>query len=197
MIQKCKQCGKMFELSDSEIAFFNRKGLDLPKRCESCRRQNRKAHQNDEPTMPGIQQVREVDPGFRRSAPSYEQKTGNWKRQNEEIPFWKQQEKQARKKNPVLAAVIVIVLVLAGTAAGTMYAVKQAGITARESRVHDYASERVAAQPTYYLNTYRKKFHKPDCDSVQQMDPENRKAFYRTREEAIEMGYSPCNNCKP
>ncbi|MBR2086608.1 MAG: hypothetical protein IJ906_05650, partial [Oscillospiraceae bacterium] len=112
-------------------------------------------------------------------------------------PFWKQQEmqeKQAKKKNPVLAAVIVIVLVLAGTAAGMIYAVKQAGITARESQVHDYASERVAAEPTYYLNTYRKKFHRPGCASVNQMDPEN---FYGTREEAIAQGYSPCNNCKP
>lgn len=39
--QKCKQCGKDFELSDSEIKFYKDKGLSLPKRCEDCRKANR------------------------------------------------------------------------------------------------------------------------------------------------------------
>lgn len=39
--QKCRQCGKDFELSDSEIKFYKDKGLSLPKRCEECRKANR------------------------------------------------------------------------------------------------------------------------------------------------------------
>lgn len=38
----CKQCGKPFELSDSEIAFYQSKNLNLPKRCKACRAANKK-----------------------------------------------------------------------------------------------------------------------------------------------------------
>lgn len=37
----CKQCGKEFELSESEIGFYKGKGLALPKRCKACREQNK------------------------------------------------------------------------------------------------------------------------------------------------------------
>lgn len=33
----CKDCGKEFELKDSEISFYKSKGLELPKRCKACR----------------------------------------------------------------------------------------------------------------------------------------------------------------
>ena len=36
----CSQCGKTFELTQNEINFYNSKGLDLPKRCKSCRDKN-------------------------------------------------------------------------------------------------------------------------------------------------------------
>lgn len=39
--RKCKQCGKEFVLSDSEIKFFNDKNLELPKRCNECRKENK------------------------------------------------------------------------------------------------------------------------------------------------------------
>lgn len=39
--RKCKQCGKEFALSDSEIKFFNDKNLELPKRCSECRKENK------------------------------------------------------------------------------------------------------------------------------------------------------------
>ena len=42
MIKKrCKQCGREFTLTDSEIKFFNDKNLDLPKRCSECRKENK------------------------------------------------------------------------------------------------------------------------------------------------------------
>lgn len=43
MKRTCKQCGKQFELTDSEIQFYRSKGLDLPKRCPECRAENRAA----------------------------------------------------------------------------------------------------------------------------------------------------------
>ena len=38
----CKQCGKEFELSESEIDFYKSKNLHIPKRCEQCRQANKK-----------------------------------------------------------------------------------------------------------------------------------------------------------
>jgi len=59
MKRTCKQCGKEFELSESEIRFYKEKGLALPKRCKSCRDKNkgRDGHaeqkQNPVSTLPG------------------------------------------------------------------------------------------------------------------------------------------------
>ncbi|MDE7268496.1 MAG: zinc-ribbon domain containing protein [Lachnospiraceae bacterium] len=41
MKRTCKQCGKEFELPESEISFYKSKGLELPKRCKSCREKNK------------------------------------------------------------------------------------------------------------------------------------------------------------
>lgn len=37
----CVQCGKSFELSDSEIDYYRKKNLHLPKRCKDCRQKNK------------------------------------------------------------------------------------------------------------------------------------------------------------
>ena len=50
---------------------------------------------------------------------------------------------------------------------------------------------------TYILNTNTKKFHYPDCDSVNDMKEKNKQEFTGSREEVIEMGYSPCGRCEP
>ena len=50
---------------------------------------------------------------------------------------------------------------------------------------------------TYILNTNTKKFHYPYCDSVNEMKEKNKQVFTGSREEVIEMGYSPCGRCKP
>ena len=39
MKRVCKQCGKEFELSEGEIRFYEKKGIELPKRCQQCRDQ--------------------------------------------------------------------------------------------------------------------------------------------------------------
>lgn len=37
---KCEQCGKEFELRDSDISFYQSKGLEPPKVCADCRKKN-------------------------------------------------------------------------------------------------------------------------------------------------------------
>ncbi len=44
MNRNCVQCGREFNLSDSEIEFYNSKGLDLPKRCKACRDKNKNSN---------------------------------------------------------------------------------------------------------------------------------------------------------
>ena len=48
----CKQCGKEFELSESEINFYKSKNLHIPKRCEQCRQANKKKKNNVAATKP-------------------------------------------------------------------------------------------------------------------------------------------------
>lgn len=50
----------------------------------------------------------------------------------------------------------------------------------------------------YYIgNKNSKKFHRPYCRSVDQMNFENMELLDMTREEAIERGYVPCKICSP
>lgn len=49
----------------------------------------------------------------------------------------------------------------------------------------------------YILNTNNKKFHEPDCSSVDDMKEENKQEYEGTREQLIEQGYEPCGRCKP
>ena len=49
---------------------------------------------------------------------------------------------------------------------------------------------------SYVGNSNTGKFHAPGCDSVDKMNPSN-KVYLSSRDEAIERGYSPCQNCNP
>ena len=60
---------------------------------------------------------------------------------------------------------------------------------------NNYSNEET--NTTYVLNTNTKKFHYPDCDSVNQMKEKNKEIFVGSRNEVISMGYSPCGKCKP
>ncbi len=42
--KECKQCGKQFTISDSEINFYKSRNLSIPKRCKECRRSNKKGN---------------------------------------------------------------------------------------------------------------------------------------------------------
>lgn len=49
----------------------------------------------------------------------------------------------------------------------------------------------------YVVNTNTKKFHYPDCPSVNQMKQKNRQDYTGSRDDLIAQGYKPCGNCKP
>lgn len=62
----------------------------------------------------------------------------------------------------------------------------------------------VAAQPaaaapvvTYVLNTNTKKFHYPDCASVDEIKEKNRQDVSWDRSDVIAQGYVPCKRCNP
>lgn len=49
----------------------------------------------------------------------------------------------------------------------------------------------------YVLNTGTRKFHLPDCESVTDMKPQNRKDYSGSRQDLINQGYDPCKRCNP
>ena len=50
---------------------------------------------------------------------------------------------------------------------------------------------------TYILNTNTKKFHKPDCSSIEDIKDENKEEYKGTRTALTKQGYEPCGRCKP
>lgn len=50
---------------------------------------------------------------------------------------------------------------------------------------------------SYVLNTNSKKFHDPDCGSVDDMSSSNRDDYKGSRSDLINQGYEPCGNCRP
>lgn len=49
----------------------------------------------------------------------------------------------------------------------------------------------------YVLNIGTHKFHLPDCDSVEDMKPQNKKDYSGSRQDLINQGYDPCKRCNP
>ena len=50
---------------------------------------------------------------------------------------------------------------------------------------------------TYVLNTNTRKFHYPECSSVDRMSEKNKRVVTDTRDDVIAQGYDPCGNCNP
>ena len=195
----CKQCGKKFHLTSEDIGFYRQKGWSIPERCEDCRRKNRAnktkypnyrvtaSHAEPSKISPipivlGIILIAIFVFVFRifTATPS-----------NEPL---KSAETFVQETSPTT----VIEIILETEPSTTEISIETTQPPPETTQAPE--TEKVTEEPkiiTYYLNTYRMKFHKPDCPSVTEMNPRNRKAFYGTRDEAIEMGYSPCGNCRP
>lgn len=57
--------------------------------------------------------------------------------------------------------------------------------------------EQAEITPIYIGNKNTKKFHRPDCPSVSQMEEKNRVKLNCTRDEAVDEGYVACARCLP
>ena len=53
--RECKQCGQEFTLTDSEMKFYNEKGLNLPKRCSECRNKNKNINNNEKDNIKDLE----------------------------------------------------------------------------------------------------------------------------------------------
>jgi len=51
--------------------------------------------------------------------------------------------------------------------------------------------------PDFILNVNTKKFHKPECSSVEDMKESNRQEYWGEKELLEEKGYEACKRCKP
>lgn len=60
-----------------------------------------------------------------------------------------------------------------------------------------YQSSVVSANGNYVLNTNTRKFHYPDCSSVNRMNDSNKEYYTGSRDDLIAQGYSPCGRCNP
>lgn len=49
----------------------------------------------------------------------------------------------------------------------------------------------------YIINMNTKKFHYPDCPSVEQMNEKNKREYTGDRNVLVSRGYSPCHRCEP
>lgn len=72
-----------------------------------------------------------------------------------------------------------------------------AGIAQTEAARVIASQKDMAEKSDYVLNTNTLKFHRPTCNSVSEMQENNKKEVYGTREEIIAQGYEPCGRCRP
>lgn len=67
-----------------------------------------------------------------------------------------------------------------------------------ESSLQDDTEEgEKQSEEDYILNTNGKKFHYPDCSSVDSIKEKNRQEYSGSRDDLILQGYSPCGKCNP
>ena len=67
----------------------------------------------------------------------------------------------------------------------------------REAKDSAGDSSNETQEGEYVINTNTGKFHRPDCSSVEDIKPENKKEYTGSREELTKQGYEPCGRCRP
>ena len=82
------------------------------------------------------------------------------------------------KKRIFAFALIVVILLLTATGCGK-------------------TEERRNQRNVYGVNVNSLKFHYIECSSVERMSDEHLRFYRGYRDDLVEMGYSPCGNCKP
>lgn len=58
-------------------------------------------------------------------------------------------------------------------------------------------SRPAAGEETYIVNVHTDRFHLPNCQSVKNIKERNRYTYTSTRQLLIDLGFYPCQNCKP
>ena len=66
--------------------------------------------------------------------------------------------------------------------------------TERNETAQTNPTEVEATEGTYIGNINSKKFHRPDCNSL---PAEKNRVYFSSREEAVNGGYTSCENCRP
>jgi len=66
-----------------------------------------------------------------------------------------------------------------------------------ETVISNNSDESNTVETTYILNTNSKKFHLPDCKSVDTIKPQNKEKTNKRKDELIAEGYEPCKSCNP
>ena len=95
---------------------------------------------------------------------------------------------------PALLALLLALTLLGGCA----YFGKGVEIVIRDwSPERELPEAQTEEETAYVLNTKSRKFHLPECESVQDIQPGNREDYTGTRAALIEEGYSPCKRCNP
>ncbi|MBQ8305357.1 MAG: MBL fold metallo-hydrolase [Blautia sp.] len=84
-----------------------------------------------------------------------------------------------------------------GSVALEMEPVESETLITRQVNTEDADGQQNDAEFRYVCNTNTKKFHEPDCSSVEKIKEKNRLNTNLTRDELIAEGYEPCGNCKP
>ena len=62
---------------------------------------------------------------------------------------------------------------------------------------NDNDASEANVEAKYILNLNSKRFHRPDCGSVEKIAKENYMEYTGTYEDLIELGYKPCGTCDP
>lgn len=116
----CVQCGKEFEMSQSEISFYKKKKLSLPKRCKECRELNKsKKNKNKDQQEDNRKADRKAD---KQSKKAEKAKQSNQKDTNNSAENNKNTKKfsAGKKRLAYIAAAAIVVFGGGGTAISTM-----------------------------------------------------------------------------
>lgn len=73
----------------------------------------------------------------------------------------------------------------------------KADTTAESKETNKPETPKETAEDIYIINKNTHKFHKPDCSSVKDMKPKNKKEFTGSRDELITQDMDPCDRCRP
>ena len=97
---------------------------------------------------------------------------------------------------PENAALISQLIALAGSSP-LFIGETQATQSTQSTITGSSSNSKSSKKQTYVLNTNTHKFHRQGCSSIKQMKAKNKKVYTGTRQEIINMGYSPCKKCNP